>query len=153
MANTYTQLYVHVVFTVQDRLSMLKKEFQDRLYKYIIGILHNKKQTVIAIGGTEDHIHIFFGFTTTERVADLMQAVKRDSSKWLNENICAHKKFAWQEGFGSFTYSKTQIPNVVRYIENQEEHHKKKSFVDEYVDLLEKFEVKYDKRYIFKDVT
>ena len=107
---------------------------------------------MLAIGGTADHIHILFGMRPTESLSKLIQEVKRDSSAWINTNHLAKGKFSWQEGFGAFSYSKSQIPNVCKYIENQEEHHRKKTFTEEYVDFLEKFGIDYDKRYIFEPV-
>ena len=150
MANTYTQIYIHVVFAVQARESLIKAEWKEELFKYIAGILNNQKTKLIAIGGVEDHIHILFGMNPTIALSDLVRAVKANSSKFINEEKFVRGKFYWQEGFGAFSYSRSQIDAVAKYILNQEQHHSIKSFKDEYVALLNRFEVEYDDRYLFK---
>jgi len=149
MANTYTQIYIHVVFAVQARESLIKAEWKEELFKYIAGILNNQKTKLIAIGGVEDHIHILFGMNPTIALSDLVRAVKANSSKFINEEKFVRGKFYWQEGFGAFSYSRSQIDAVAKYILNQEQHHSSKSFKDEYVALLNRFEVEYDDRYLF----
>jgi putative transposase len=150
MANTYTQIYIHVVFAVQARESLIKAEWKEELFKYIAGILNNQKTKLIAIGGVEDHIHILFGMNPTIALSDLVREVKASSSKFINEEKFVRGKFYWQEGFGAFSYSRSQIDAVAKYILNQEQHHSIKSFKDEYVALLNRFEVEYDDRYLFK---
>ena len=150
MANTYTQIYIHVVFAVQARESLIKAEWKEELFKYIAGILNNQKTKLIAIGGVEDHIHILFGMNPTIALSDLVREVKASSSKFINEEKFVRGKFYWQEGFGAFSYSRSQIDAVAKYILNQEQHHSSKSFKDEYVALLNRFEVEYDDRYLFK---
>ena len=150
MANTYTQIYIHVVFAVQARESLIKAEWKEELFKYITGILNNQKTKLIAIGGVEDHIHILFGMNPTIALSDVVREVKASSSKFINEEKFVRGKFYWQEGFGAFSYSRSQIDAVAKYILNQEQHHSIKSFKDEYVALLNRFEVEYDDRYLFK---
>ncbi len=142
-----------MVFTVQNRISLIKPEWQNDLYKYISGIVANNGHKVIAINGMPDHhIHLFIGMKPNQSISDLMQDVKGDSSKWIHTRDFIKGKFEWQAGFGCFSYSNSQIDAVANYISNQKTHHLKKTFVQEYLEFLEKFEVPYDKRYIFKPV-
>ena len=152
MANTYTQIHIHAVFAVQNRISLIQKSWQERLYKYMIAIIQKHGHKVLSIGGMPDHVHILFGFRPTQALSNLMQEVKRDSSEWINKEKFVSGKFSWQEGFGAFSYAKSQIPNVAKYIETQETHHKKRSFKEEYLELLKLFEIQYDERYIFKPI-
>ena len=152
MANTFTQIHIQAVFAVQNRISLIRKEWRQRLYSYITAIIQNHGHKVLSIGGTDDHVHIFFGFRPTQSLADLMQQVKRDSSEWINQNNFVLGRFAWQEGYGAFSYGKSQISDVASYIERQESHHATQKFVDEYEKLLIKFGVDYDKKYIFHTV-
>jgi putative transposase len=150
MANTYTQIHLHFVFAVKYRDGMIQAIWKDELYKYITGIVQNNNHKLVAINGMPDHIHILIGMRPTQSVSDLLQDIKGSSSKWINEKKFLKNKFEWQEGFGAFSYGKSQIKDVITYIENQEEHHKKRTFREEYLAFLEKFEVEYDERYIFK---
>jgi len=152
MANTYTQIHIHTVFAVQNRASLIQKEWQERLYPYIIAIIQNYGHKVLSIGGTSDHVHILFGFRPTQSLSELMQNVKRNSSEWINKEKLVLGKFSWQEGFGAFSYSKSQIQKVAKYIENQEKHHKKNTFIEEYKKILNDFELEYNERYIFKSI-
>ena len=152
MANTYTQIHIQAVFTVQDRNSIIKMSFKNELYKYISGIIKNNGHKVLAINGMHDHVHVFFGMRPSQSLADLMQDVKGDSSKWINQKGFINGKFSWQEGYGGFSYSKSQVNNVIDYIKRQEIHHRRKTFTEEYLEFLEKFEVPFDERYIFKSV-
>jgi putative transposase len=152
MANTYSQIYIQSVFIVQDRDCLLHKEWREDLYKYITGIVQNRGNKLIQIGGVADHIHLFVGLKPSESVADLMKWVKGDSSEWINESNFSKHKFQWQAGYGAFSYGHSQMNAVCKYIQNQEEHHKKKTFMEEYYDFLERFEVPYDERYVFKPV-
>ncbi len=152
MGNTYTQIYIQSVFAVQDRHSLIQIEWKDELYKYITGIVQNNKHKLIAINGIPDHIHVFIGYNPNQLIPDLLQDIKGYSSKWINEKKFLRTKFTWQVGYGAFSYSQSQIDNVVKYILNQEAHHKKKSFQEEYIDFLKSFNVKYDERYILKNV-
>jgi len=152
MSNTYTQIHIHAVFTVQNRTSLIKKEWQDRLYQYIVAIIQNNGHKVLSIGGMPDHIHVFFGFRPNQSLSALMQNVKRDSSEWINKEKLVVGRFSWQEGYGAFSYSKSQIPQVIKYIDNQEKHHGKRTFIEEYRKILNDFGLEYDEKYIFKPI-
>lgn len=152
MANIFTQIHIHTVFAVQNRVSLISKDWEDRLYQYITGIIQNNNHKLIAINGVPDHIHILFGMRPTQSLSDLMQDIKGDSSKWINTNKFTPGKFSWQEGYGAFSYSKSQLSVVANYIENQKQHHKKKSFLEEYKKILQDFSIEFDERYIFKAV-
>jgi putative transposase len=150
MANTYTQIYIHVIFAVEGRQSLIKPENNDQLQKYITGIVSAQKQKLIVTNNMPDHLHLLIGLRPDSSLSDLVRDVKAGSSKFINERHWVKGRFSWQEGFGAFSYSRSQLGNVIRYIENQQKHHAKKSFREEYVALLEKFGVEYDQRYIFK---
>ena len=150
MANTYTQIYLHVVFAVEGRQNLIEPQHNNELQKYITGIVSAQKQKLIAINNMPDHLHMLVGLKPDMALSDLMRDVKAGSSKFMNEKHWVRGRFSWQEGFGAFSYSRSQLGAVIRYIENQQKHHAKKSFREEYVGLLEKFAVEYDPRYIFK---
>jgi putative transposase len=152
MANTYTQIYIQAVFTVQNKLSLIRPDWQEELYKFITGIVQNNRHKMIAINGMPDHLHLFIGMKPNQSLSDLMQDVKGDSSKWIHEKGFVKGRFEWQAGFGGFSYSISQIDTVVKYINNQAKHHKIKTFVEEYLEFLEKFQVPFDERYIFKPI-
>ena len=152
MANTYTQIFIHTVFTVQNRISLIKPEWQEELFKYITGIVQNNGHKMIAINGMPDHLHLFVGMKPHQSLSDLMQDVKGDSSKWIHEKGFVKGRFEWQAGFGGFSYSISQIDTVAKYIHNQQKHHKTKTFIEEYLGFLEKFQVPFDERYIFKPI-
>ena len=152
MANTYTQIYIHTVFAVENRISLIKKPWREELHKYITGIVQNNEHKLITINSMPDHIHIFIGMKPIQSVSNLLQDIKDSSSKWINKKKFVLGKFNWQSGYGAFSYSHSQIDNVVKYIQNQPQHHKKKTFRQEYIGFLVKFNVPYDERYIFKDV-
>ncbi|MES2836002.1 MAG: IS200/IS605 family transposase [Bacteroidota bacterium] len=152
MPNTYTQIHIHFVFAVKHRNAVINDSWKEELYKYIAGIIRNNEHKLIAIGGMPDHIHILIGVRASQSISDLMQDVKGNSSKWINEKRFLNTKFEWQEGYGAFSYSKSQINDVVNYINNQETHHAKKSFKEEYLEILKKFEVDYDEKYVFGDL-
>ena len=152
MANTYTQLYIHYVFAVQNRLSLIDGNWKTQLYKYMNGIIGQQGHKPFAINGMPDHVHVLVSMNPKQGPSDLMFNVKRSSSLWINENRFVAGKFSWQEGFGAFSYGKSQIPDIVQYIENQEFHHKKRTFQEEYLDFLKAFGIEYDERYIFKKV-
>ncbi|MCL2155793.1 MAG: IS200/IS605 family transposase [Leptospirales bacterium] len=152
MANTFTQIHIHVIFAVQNRMSLIHKSWQDRLYKYIISIIQKHGHKVLSIGGPPDHIHILFGFRPTQALSNLIQEVKRDSSEWINKERFVIGRFSWQEGYGAFSYSKSHISQLANYIETQEQHHKKRTFLDEYKKILNNFDIEYDERYIFKPI-
>ena len=152
MANTYTQIYLQFVFAVQDRVSLIKDVWKDELYKYITGIVQNNKHKLIAINGMPNHIHIFIGYKPHQLIPDLLQDIKGSSSGWINNRGFVNNKFRWQESYGAFSYSHSQIDRVAKYIINQEQHHKKKKFREEYIELLNRFDIDYDDRYILKDI-
>jgi REP element-mobilizing transposase RayT len=149
MANTYTQIYIHIVFAVEGRQSLIQPEYNDELQKYITGIVSVRKQKLIAINNMPDHLHLLAGLKPDLSLSNLVRDVKANSSKFINEKRWVAGRFSWQEGFGAFSHSRSQLGTVIRYIENQQKHHAKKSFREEYVELLEKFAVDYDRRYIF----
>jgi REP element-mobilizing transposase RayT len=150
MANTYTQMNVHAVFSVWGRENLLSDKFRPELFKYISGILRNSKQFPLAVNGYKDHVHMFFELHPTTSVSEVMQIVKTNSSKWLNDNNFFTGKFNWQSGYGAFTYMRSQRNDVITYILNQEKHHAKRSFKDEYIDMLHKFEIDYKDAYLFE---
>lgn len=150
MSNTYTQIHIQAIFAVKNRVGIINKDWQDELYKYITGVIQKNDHKLLIINGVEDHVHLFFGMRPTQTLSDLMQDVKANSSKWINEKGFVQGRFEWQAGYGAFSYSKSQIPTVIKYIENQQIHHAKQTFLDEYKNLLDQFEVDYDERYIFK---
>ena len=150
MANTYTQIYVQVVFAVEGRQNLIAPEHNDELQKYITGIVSAQRQKLIAINNMPDHLHLLVGLRPDAALSDLVRDVKAGSSKFINEKRWVIGRFSWQEGFGAFSYSRSQLDTVIHYVQNQQKHHAKQTFRDEYVELLEKFEVEYDGRYIFK---
>ncbi len=150
MANTYTQIYIHVVFAVEGRQNLIKPEHNDELQKYITGIVSAQRHKVIAINNMPDHLHLLAGLRPDAALSELVRDIKANSSRFINEKRWMMGRFSWQEGFGAFSYSRSQLGAVIRYVENQQQHHAKKSFRDEYTTLLEKFRVDYDRRYIFQ---
>jgi putative transposase len=152
MPNTYTKIYIQFVFAVQDRASLIQKEWKDELYKYITGIVQNNKHKLIAINGMPNHIHIFVGYKPHQLIPDLLQDIKGSSSAWINSKKLVKGKFSWQEGYGAFSYSHSHIDAVVKYIVNQEQHHKKRTFREEYIGLLESFHIDYNEKYILQDI-
>ncbi|HEX7906191.1 MAG TPA: IS200/IS605 family transposase [Chitinophagaceae bacterium] len=151
MPNTYTQLHIQLVFAVKFRIALIQKEWKDRLHQYITGIFQQNEHKMLQINSMPDHIHIFIGMRPHQSISALVQNVKSESSKWIKENKFCKSSFAWQEGFGAFSYSKTHVDRVIRYIQNQETHHRKEAFLDEYRKMLKAFEIDYDERYIFKE--
>ena len=152
MANTYTQIHLQFVFAVKYRNGLIHSSFKKELYQYISGIIKANNHKLLAINGMQDHLHILVGMRPSQSVSDLMQDIKANSSKWINEKKFLKVKFEWQEGYGAFSYSKSHVQNVIHYIQNQEEKHKVKSFNEEYLDFLNAFEIDYDERYVFKDL-
>ena len=150
MANTYTQLNIHVVFAVKGRKNLLTKNIREELFKYLSGILTNTGQFSLAINGFSDHVHLFFEMQPSNALSDIVRIVKANSSKWINEQKFIAGKFMWQEGFGAFSYSRSQRDVVINYIKNQEKHHTKSSFKEEYFELLRKFEIEFKDEYVFE---
>jgi putative transposase len=150
MANTYTQIHIHIVFAVKARTNRIPMESTDRISKYITGIVHEKGQKMITIKCMPDHLHLLIGQRPNIALSDLVRDVKSCSTAFIKKEHLASPTFSWQEGFGAFSYAKSDIPVVARYIEKQEEHHQKRSFREEYLDILTKFEVDYDPQYVFE---
>jgi REP element-mobilizing transposase RayT len=145
--STYTQIHIHAVFAVQNRARLIDENWRERLYDYIVAIIQNRQHKVLAIGGTADHVHILFGFRPMQSLSSLMQEVKRDSSRWINQNCLVAGRFVWQEGYGAFSHSKSQIDGVAKYIKNQGKRHGKLSSKDELKEILENLGVDYDVKY------
>jgi len=150
MANTYSQIYIQIVFAVSGRENLISQEWRDELYKFITGIVRNQGQKLLAINGVADHIHILLNIQPNIAVSDLVRDIKANSSRWVNEKGLVRGKFRWQEGFGAFSYSLSQLDDVIGYIQRQEEHHQKVSFKKEYLTYLERFNVDFDEKYVFQ---
>jgi putative transposase len=150
MANTYTQIYVQVIFAIKGRQNLLRRENREELHKYITGIVRNNKQKLIRINSVQDHIHILLGIKPDIALSDLVRDIKANSSRFINEKRWVRGRFNWQEGFGAFSYSHSHLDRVMKYIDKQDEHHRRKTFREEYIGLLEKFQVEYDQRYVFE---
>lgn len=149
MANTYTQCYFHLIFSPKNRDALIHKSWKDNLEKYITTCIQNRKHKSLAINAQPDHIHIFIGYYLSDLIPDLVEDIKTSSNSWIKENRFTKFKFDWQRGYGAFTHSRSQVDQVVKYILNQEEHHKKRSFREEYLDILRKNEVDYNEAYLF----
>ena len=149
MAGTYSQLYVQVVLGVKGRENLFGAAWKDDLYKYIAGIIKGKEQKAIIVNGMPDHLHVFIGLKPSIAISDLVRDIKNNSSNFINESKFVNGKFSWQQGYGAFSYSQSHIKDVYDYILNQEKHHKNKTFKEEYLDFLNKFEVEYDEKYLF----
>lgn len=150
MANTYSQIYLHFVFAVQNRTSLIHPHWQEDLYKYMSGIISKHDHKLYVINGMPDHVHALVSMNPRQAPSELMHDVKRSSSLWINDNHFVRGKFSWQEGFGVFSYGHSQIPDVANYIEQQKSHHEKRTFIEEYIAFLKLFNVDYDERYIYK---
>jgi putative transposase len=150
MANTYSQITIHAVFAVKHRENILVKPWRDKVHQYISGILKQLDCMPLAVNGWLDHVHIVFALPVTKCVADVMETVKSNSSKWINEQGFVKGRFQWQSGYGAFSLSKSHRDHAIKYVINQEEHHGKVSFKDEYEQLLDLYEVEWDSRYVFE---
>jgi len=150
MAGTFSQIYIHAVFAVEGRANLLQKPWREEVFKYMAGIIKGKNQKPIIVNGVANHVHLFIGLKPSIAVSDLVRDIKNNSSNFINTQKFVHGKFSWQEGFGSFSYAHSQIEQVYQYILNQEEHHRKKTFKEEYLEFLKKFEIEYDEKYLFK---
>jgi REP element-mobilizing transposase RayT len=150
VAGTYSQIYIQIVFAVKGRENLINKAWKDDLNKYIAGIIKGKGQKPIIVNGVADHIHAFVGLKPSMAISDLVRDIKNNSSNFINEHKWLRSKFSWQDGYGAFSYSHSQIDQVYNYILHQEEHHNKKSFREEYIDLLQKCAVPHDERYLFE---
>ena len=150
MPNTYSQIYIQIVFAVKGRENLISKNNREELHKYISGIVRAREQKLLSVFCMPDHTHLLVGMKPSIAVSDLVRDIKAGSSKFINDNKWIRGKFNWQEGFGAFSYSKSQIDSVVKYILNQEEHHKKTTFKEEYLKFLRRFEIEYDEKYLFE---
>lgn len=150
MPATFAQIYVQVVFAVKGRGNQLQKPWRNEVFKYMAGIVKEQKQKPIIINGVADHVHLFIGIKPNMSVAELVRDVKNNTTKFINSQNWVVGKFEWQEGYGAFSYSHSHIGNVYKYILNQEEHHRKRTFKEEYIDMLAKFEVPFEERYLFE---
>jgi len=150
MPNTYTQIYIQIVFAVKGKQNLIHNDHREELHKYITGIVQNRGQKMLAIFCMSDHTHIFIGLKPSIAISDLVRDIKACSSKFINDNKWMRGKFNWQEGFGAFSYSRSHIDKVVQYILNQQEHHRKKSFREEYVEFLTKYAIDYNEKYLFE---
>jgi putative transposase len=146
---TFTQMYVQLVFAVKNREAVLTKDIRNRVFEYKSGIISNMKYKSIIVNGTSNHIHILLGLNPSISVSDTVHDIKRGSSLFINKERICHGRFSWQEGYGGFTYNRLQIPDIYTYIKNQESHHKKKTFRDEYIEFLTNNEMEFDKRFLF----
>jgi len=152
MANTYHQIYLQTVFAVKYRNAVISKEWKSKLLGVIGNLINEANCKTIIVNGVEDHVHCFFGLRPVVSVSELMKAVKAKSSKYVNDNSLTLSRFEWQEGYGVFSYNQSQLDSVYKYIQNQEAHHLKQSFRDEYLEVLKEFKVNYDEQYIFQDL-
>lgn len=151
MANTYTQIHIQCVMAVKYRDALIDKTWKERLHQYITGIVQNHGHKMLAINSMPDHLHLFFGFRPNQSLSDLMRIVKGDSSEWINQQKFCPSVFRWQEGYGAFSYSRSHVQTVISYVMNQEEHHRKRTFLEEYEVFLKQFEVDYNGLYLFKE--
>ncbi|MEI6949272.1 IS200/IS605 family transposase [Paraflavisolibacter sp. H34] len=151
MSNTYTQIHLQFVFAVQHRAALINASWKERLHQYLTGLIQNYKHKMLQINSMPDHIHILIGLRPSQAISEIVQHVKTESTKWINDCRLTPSRFAWQEGYGCFSYSKSSLPQVIRYIQNQEKHHQKVTFLQEYKAFLDAFEVEYDPRYLFKE--
>ncbi len=149
MSNTFSQIHIQIVFAVKHRQSLIASEWEERLYQYISGTIRGMEQKMLAVNGVKDHIHLLIGMRPTACLSDIVREVKKRSTEMINANHLTKCHFQWQEGYGAFSYSKSCLPNVVNYISNQKEHHKIKTFKEEYTQLLKDFEISYKDEYLF----
>lgn len=150
MANTYTQLYIQIIFAVKGRQNLLPKAHRAEIFRYMAGVIKERSHKVIIINGVSDHVHLFIGYNPAQSIAKLVNEVKTATTKFIKKQAWMHYDFAWQKGYGAFSYARSQVDRVYSYIENQEAHHKKKSFSEEYREFLENFEIEYQEEYLFE---
>lgn len=150
MPNTFSQIYLQFVFAVQHRQSLIPEEHKEELHKYITGLVQNRKAKMLAVNCMPDHIHLFVGFKPMVLISDFVKEIKVESNEFINGKRWIQGKFSWQEGYGVFSYSHSQIDAVIKYVLNQEAHHQKRSFKQEYLELLKKFEIAYEDRFLFE---
>lgn len=152
MANTYTQIHIQFVCAVKYRAALIQKEWKNELHKYITGIVQSNNHKMLQVNSMPDHIHVLVGVRPSQSISSLVQHVKAETSKWIKDKRFCNASFAWQEGYGAFSYSKSHVPDVIRYIQNQQAHHKKQSFLSEYRQFLDAFGIEYDDRYVFTEL-
>jgi REP element-mobilizing transposase RayT len=150
MAGTFSQIYIHLVFAVQNRESMIQLSWEEELYKYITGIVQNKKQKMLAINGMPDHVHLFLNVRPSCCIADLVREIKKSTNEWVAEKHFTSCKFKWQEGYGAFSHGHGSVSSVISYVMNQKEHHRHKTFQEEYLGFLEKFDIPHQDEYLFR---
>ena len=150
MPGTFSQIYIQYVFAVKGRENLINPAFENELYKYISGIVTGKEQKSLVVKGMPDHIHILVGLKPAMRISDLIRDIKNNSSNFINEKGFSKQKFSWQEGYGAFSYSQSNFGNVIDYIKNQKEHHQKKTFKQEYMGFLNKFDIPFEEKYLFE---
>lgn len=149
MANTFSQIYLQFVFAVKRRECLISKEHKEELHKYITGLVRNRQAKMLAVHCMPDHTHMFVGFKPTILISNFVKEIKVESNEFINDKKWVNGKFSWQEGYGVFSYSHSHLDTVIKYVLNQEMHHQKKSFRQEYLELLKKFEVSFDEKYVF----
>ena len=149
MANTYSQSYFQLIFSTKNRQALIQKTWKNDLEKYITGIIQNNKHKLLAIGSMPDHIHIFIGYNLNHRIPDLVEEIKTSTNKWINNNRLSKFKFEWQKGYGAFTHSHSQLDVIIKYVLTQEKHHKKRTFKNEYLEILKRNDIKYNDDYLF----
>ena len=150
MANTYSQIYIQIVFAVQNRDALIQPDWETELFKYITGIVQNKGQKMLSINGTSNHIHFLIGMKPSCCLSDLVREIKKSSNTFIKEKNFSKFHFQWQEGFGAFSYSHSQLTDVIHYIEKQKEHHKKQTFKQEYLAFLKAFDIDFKNEYVFQ---
>lgn len=150
MPGTFSQIYIQVVFAVQGRHNLIKPSFEEEVYKYISGIITGKEQKSLAVNGMPDHIHALVGLKPSMRISDMVRDIKNNSTNFINERGWLKTRFSWQEGYGAFSYSQSNFGNVIQYINNQKQHHQKKTFQEEYLSFLKKFNVPFEDNYLFE---
>jgi REP element-mobilizing transposase RayT len=152
LANTFTQIHIHIIFAVENRISLISDSWKDKLYQYITAITIKNGHKPLAINGMPDHLHIVCGLRPVQSISDLLQDIKGYSSGWINKSNFIKGKFRWQDGYGAFSYSKSQLPSLINYVHNQTLHHRKKTFLEEYREILDRSEIDYDPRYLFHSI-
>jgi REP element-mobilizing transposase RayT len=150
MVDTFSQIYIHIIFSVKERQNVIHATWREELFKYISGIIKGKNQKLYAIGGMPDHVHILISLSPNCLISELVNSVKTNSTKWINSKGFVKGKFNWQEGYGAFSYGQSQLDRVINYIKNQEKHHQSKSFKEEYIELLQRFNVGFEEKYLFE---
>ena len=149
MAGTFAQIYIHIVIVVKKRDNLIPNANREELFEYMAGIIQNKGQKPIIVNGTGNHVHIFLGLKPDMKISDLARDIKNNSTNFINKMKWINRKFSWQSGYGAFSYGESQVEAVFNYIKNQENHHKKKTFKEEYLEFLKKFNVEYNEKYLF----